>query len=328
MISLRRFNIVLPSARFLREAVRSHFYESWPFHTHQDGRLQCHLRLDTALCMRGMDTVVTSEPSRLFTLGVVKLSCTCTGGTKCFMSRFAAEQTQHASRQYSSEDNWCWPCDKHAWKQTSPSPTLQWTLLRPSFGGGQEKRFKGYIKSSIRKYGIPFDRLEELARDREEWRAVCDKGLATFEQQHVDVAEAKRMCRHQQCNPPPPTTTRQGFACTVCGHVCASAYGLESHMRRHKETRWAASSSIRRTTNYYYGSNTSNTFQLRGGHFAAELCCTSLIVFSRKTSKYTLIHKPFIITQVVQINISKTLLSLWEDQIITSFDNKNFPKIP
>jgi len=81
--------------------------------------------------------------------------------------------------------------------------------------GSQKKRFKDHIKSSLSKCGIPFDRLEELAKDREKWRAVCDKGLATFKQNHFDVAEAKRVCRHQQCNPPLPTTTRQGSACVL-----------------------------------------------------------------------------------------------------------------
>ena len=93
--------------------------------------------------------------------------------------------------------------------------------------GGQKKRFKDHIKSSLSKYGIPYDRLEELAGDREEWRAVCDKGLATFEQQHIDVAVAKRARRHQQRNQPHPA---------------------RGHMHRHKETRWAESSSNRRTT--------------------------------------------------------------------------------
>ena len=83
--------------------------------------------------------------------------------------------------------------------------------------GGQKKRFKDHIKSSLSKCGIPFDRLEELAGDREERRAVCDEGLATFEQQHIDAAVAKLARRHQQHNQPHPTTTRQGSACTVCG---------------------------------------------------------------------------------------------------------------
>jgi len=112
----------------------------------------------------------------------------------------------------------------------------------------QKKRFKDHIKSSLSKCGIPFNRFEELGGDREEWRAVCDRGLATFEQQHVDVAVAKCARRHQQRNQPHPTTMRQGSACTVCGRVCASAFGLRSHMCRHKETRWAASSSNQRTT--------------------------------------------------------------------------------
>jgi len=34
----------------------------------------------------------------------------------------------------------------------------------------------------------------------------------------------------------------------VCGCVCASAFGLRSHMRQHKETRWAVSSLNRQTT--------------------------------------------------------------------------------
>ena len=66
--------------------------------------------------------------------------------------------------------------------------------------GGQKKRFKDHIKSSLSKCGIPFDRLEEMVGDREEWRAVCDQGLATLAQQHIDVAVAKRARRHQQRN--------------------------------------------------------------------------------------------------------------------------------
>ena len=129
------------------------------------------------------------------------------------------------------------PCDKDAWKQTSRRLLYSELSCGRRSVRGQKKRFKDHMKSSFSKYGIPFDRLEELAGDLEEWRAVCDKGRATFEQQHIDVAVAKRARRHQQRNQPHPTTTRQGSVCTVCaGRVCASAFGLRSHMRRHKET--------------------------------------------------------------------------------------------
>ena len=38
-------------------------------------------------------------------LQTILQECTCTGGTKYLMLRFAAEQAQHASRRYYSEDN-------------------------------------------------------------------------------------------------------------------------------------------------------------------------------------------------------------------------------
>ena len=57
---------------------------------------------------------------------------------------------------------------------------------------------------------------------------------------------AKRLRRHQQRNKSP--TRWQGSVCAVCGRVCDSTFGLSSHMRRHKGTRWAALSSIGRTT--------------------------------------------------------------------------------
>ena len=127
-----------------------------------------------------------------------------------------------------------WSCDKDAWKQTSPPPTLQCTPLRPTLGEVQKKLLKDHIKLSLSKCGILFTRLEELATDRDIWRVICDQGLTTFEQQHINVSEAKRMCRHQQRNPPYPTTMWQRL---VCGRVCASAFGLRNHTRRHKRTR-------------------------------------------------------------------------------------------
>jgi len=107
VISLRRFNIVLtkcplPSggcpSEFLRTVTFPHA-PRWPSTT-QSGSRHCSMHV-----RGGHHTVVTSEPSRPFTFGVFKLSCTCTGGTKYLKLRFAAEQAQHASRRCYSEDN-------------------------------------------------------------------------------------------------------------------------------------------------------------------------------------------------------------------------------
>jgi len=94
VISLRRFNIVLtqrplPSrgcpSEFLRTVTFPHA-RRWPFTTQSASRhSSMHVR-------DGHRIVVTSEPSRPFTFGVSKLPCTCTGGTKYLMLRFAADQ--------------------------------------------------------------------------------------------------------------------------------------------------------------------------------------------------------------------------------------------
>jgi len=87
------------SSEFLRTVTFPHA-PRWPFTTQSASRYcSMHVR-------DGHRTVVTSEPSRPFTFGVFKLSCTCTGGTQYLMLRFAAEQAHHASRRYYSEDNW------------------------------------------------------------------------------------------------------------------------------------------------------------------------------------------------------------------------------
>jgi len=75
-----------------------------------------------------------------------------------------------------------WPCDKDAWKQTSS--TAYFAVNSPAadiWWGGQRTPFKDYVKLSLSKRGIPFNRLEELVKDREEWCVVCNKGLATFD---------------------------------------------------------------------------------------------------------------------------------------------------
>jgi len=48
--------------------------------------------------------------------------------------------------------------------------------LRLTLGGGQKKRFKDQIKSSLSKCRIPSARLEELASDRDEWRVQGQGG--------------------------------------------------------------------------------------------------------------------------------------------------------
>jgi len=92
--------------------------------------------------------------------------------------------------------------------------------------GGQKKRFSDQLKTTLRKCSIPPAQLETLAADREEWREVCDESLAAFDINYDQEADARR---HTVTSVP-----ATGPRCHICGRVCASDFGLRSHLRCHR----------------------------------------------------------------------------------------------
>jgi len=73
-------------------------------------------------------------------------------------------------------------------------------------------------------------KLEALAADRLVWRDVCKDGLATFSINYDQEAEARRLRRHTISSP--PTTGPRCHICD-CDRICASDFGLRSHLRIH-----------------------------------------------------------------------------------------------
>jgi len=95
--------------------------------------------------------------------------------------------------------------------------------------GGQKKRFSDHAKTILRKCSVPPDQLEALAADREAWRDVCEEGLAAFDLNYDQEAEARRARRHTVTSAP-----ASGPCCHICGRICASEFGLRSHLRCHR----------------------------------------------------------------------------------------------
>ena len=62
--------------------------------------------------------------------------------------------------------------------------------------GGQKKRFSDHVKAISKKCSIPPDQLDTLASDREAWKDVCEEGLAAFDINYDQEAEARRAHRH------------------------------------------------------------------------------------------------------------------------------------
>jgi len=87
-------------------------------------------------------------------------------------------------------------------------------------------RFFDHIKSVLRKCDIPKADLEQLAADRDS----CATGLESFAAASDQAASDRRARRHAAAQ-----AVRVGPACLQCGRVCASDFGLRSHLRVHQK---------------------------------------------------------------------------------------------
>ena len=95
--------------------------------------------------------------------------------------------------------------------------------------GGQRKRYKDVLKASLKALEIPVDDWQQLAEDRTAWRTAIRKGTKRFEEQRLQNLDVKRLARKNRV--PDPSTA---VPCQLCGKICASAFGLQAHMRKHQ----------------------------------------------------------------------------------------------
>ena len=106
---------------------------------------------------------------------------------------------------------------------------------RPRAPGGQKKRFKDNIKTTLNKFLITSQDWEHMALNRHCWRAAVQEGAAHHEKELRRVAETKRQLRKERQKQAParpqPTTT---FPCPHCTKICGSRIGLYAHLRTHK----------------------------------------------------------------------------------------------
>lgn len=90
------------------------------------------------------------------------------------------------------------------------------------------KRFKDTLKASLAACGIPVAGWETLTTNRSAWRMAIHKGVKQFEDKRLQSLDEKRQARKDRSHDP-----STAVACPTCGRVCASAFGLRSHLRCH-----------------------------------------------------------------------------------------------
>nr|VZI18296.1 unnamed protein product [Spirometra erinaceieuropaei] len=114
--------------------------------------------------------------------------------------------------------------------------------------GGQIRRYKDTLKSSLKCLQINPTNWEELALDRPTWRRTVKTGAAIYEANRIAAAKSKREARKSQLRPAtvPRTATDttttspdfmdedQDYTCPHCDRTFTSHIGLVGHLRIHR----------------------------------------------------------------------------------------------
>jgi len=90
------------------------------------------------------------------------------------------------------------------------------------------KRYKDSLKESLTACSIPCSGWETLAANRDSWRAAIHDGILQFEGKRVSDLDDKRRARKER-----KPDYSAAVKCPKCGRLCASDFGLRSHMRSH-----------------------------------------------------------------------------------------------
>ena len=113
--------------------------------------------------------------------------------------------------------------------------------------GGEKKRHKDQIKTILTKFIVAPEMLETYAADRSGWLTKFHEGPKKCRQGQNELMRLQRQGRHQQ----DLNVADRKFPCTICGRLCCSRIGLQSHLRayqRAQRRRWCRRRRTRQTT--------------------------------------------------------------------------------
>nr|VZI31839.1 unnamed protein product [Spirometra erinaceieuropaei] len=105
--------------------------------------------------------------------------------------------------------------------------------------GGQIRRYKDTLKSSLKRLQINPTNWEELARDRPTWRRTVKTGAAIHEANRMAAAKAKREARKSQSRPVRNAAAQPLSTCPRCQRTFRARIGLVGHLRTNCASRTA-----------------------------------------------------------------------------------------
>ncbi|BHF61704.1 hypothetical protein SprV_0100468000 [Sparganum proliferum] len=97
--------------------------------------------------------------------------------------------------------------------------------------GGQIRRYKDTLKSSLKLLQINPTNWQELARDRPTWRRTVKTGAAIHEANRIATAKVKREARKSQLRPVSNAAAQPLPTCPRCQRTFRARIGLVGHLR-------------------------------------------------------------------------------------------------
>ncbi|KAK3885559.1 hypothetical protein Pcinc_008347 [Petrolisthes cinctipes] len=98
--------------------------------------------------------------------------------------------------------------------------------------GGQRKRFKDSLKTSLKDFSIRTGSWETLATDHLTWRSHIQQGAKRAEEERTKKAEKKNELRKARAAS--VTDTAPTHMCPTCGRGFHTRISLISHLRTHR----------------------------------------------------------------------------------------------
>ena len=93
--------------------------------------------------------------------------------------------------------------------------------------GGQMKRYKDTLNTSLKDFDIPIGSWEQIAQQRSKWRGLINKGATLYEKKRI--CEAERKWRERKANTNGPLADSVTLTCSTCNRQFRARIGLVNH---------------------------------------------------------------------------------------------------
>nr|VZI27973.1 unnamed protein product [Spirometra erinaceieuropaei] len=162
--------------------------------------------------------------------------------------------------------------------------------------GGQIRRYKDTLKSSLKRLQINPTNWEELACDRPTWRRTVRTGAAIYEDDRIAAAKVKREARKSQLRPVRNAAAQPLPTCPRCQRILRTRIGLVGHLRINCASRTApiivpppaSSSSSLPPTN----SDNSSVPPLPSSSSSSSYSTASVTAAHSSVAQYNIAHIP------------------------------------